>query len=1002
MSQREYWCFISYRHVDDKEEGRKWATWLHQSLENYEVPEDLVGTQNQRGEIIPQRLFPVFRDEEELATGDLTQRIYEALDSAKTLVVICSPRARHSQYVEKEIRYFKRLSKSEPRQRIHSCIIDGDPNAPEDSDENCFPDALRYALKDDVILRNQPEPPLAADFRLEDGRQGWTSPEAFRRALEDQRESPRSEEIEKQVAAYGQQLKTSILRLIAGILGVPFGTLQARDKVYQLKLAQARARSLRRWLSAISTLAILVVSVGVFGYIQFREVRRGDRIASARQTLELGHALKDEDPVKALKNVMNGLSGLEKVEPQSLENAYEAAAEVVRSGRWARIGTNVRNILPMADGKSLLVVHGDNMAELIRATDLVSTWAHPDIRNVSPPWGPNSIWLTLGSEPVLDTRDGSFGLQPIRHVTEIKAPNDTNDWRFLVRYNQPGASCSTAFAECFITSINDDDEWAAVDSFVDRVDFASGKVEKIEDVYDVLDSPVIEVPCRVIRKNDGWHLNTGKNDNSIGKDFNRGSFLFSPKGNYVLATKDTSIAVFSCSTGDQRFLQAHDNLPAHAAFSADDGFLMLLIGSRAQIVPMPDSRVVAALKDDFKTVTAIRDASGPSSWLLSSDKGREVVAFRQQKLWRGLDSLDPSGRLAVLKESGGAFLDLDTGRRLTIPATGYAFSGEPDANYFAVFDRLSEPHASPIALRPTELDTGKKDTIDQITLREIANPQIIVHSFEKPQPEYGESQITFGQSDGFLYVTTYERTDNGDPPFQASYSHETEFFDARTGREIGAVRFVVKSCRANEEKAADITICQGSTNERNDYNVLLNNANRSILWVTESDGDKVEAVMAPANSGYFVVQFEAARGEIRRKKDGQKIGDLSEAISRGKFMPDGNHFVAWYKSGRCELWKLGEDAAVSLAPLGMPVSDVFSITGTDRLIVHYFDGRAYLIDVEWLSKIRNWTTIQIVESIRDHFAGPASAPWWKADYPTHYPWKNGEGAEGSRAVGGWR
>src|SRR5262245_151617 len=111
INQRQYWCFISYRHVDNKEDGRQWATWLHQALETYEVPEDLVGKQNERGEIIPERLFPVFRDEEELATGDLTQRIYEALDSARTLVVVCSPRVTQSAYVDKEIRYFKQLKK---------------------------------------------------------------------------------------------------------------------------------------------------------------------------------------------------------------------------------------------------------------------------------------------------------------------------------------------------------------------------------------------------------------------------------------------------------------------------------------------------------------------------------------------------------------------------------------------------------------------------------------------------------------------------------------------------------------------------------------------------------------------------------------------------------------------------------------------------------------------------------------------------------------------------
>jgi hypothetical protein len=45
---REYWCFISYRHADNKEPGRQWATWLHQAIETYEVPRDLDSTVNAR------------------------------------------------------------------------------------------------------------------------------------------------------------------------------------------------------------------------------------------------------------------------------------------------------------------------------------------------------------------------------------------------------------------------------------------------------------------------------------------------------------------------------------------------------------------------------------------------------------------------------------------------------------------------------------------------------------------------------------------------------------------------------------------------------------------------------------------------------------------------------------------------------------------------------------------------------------------------------------------
>jgi len=46
---RSFWCFISYRHADNRDLGRQWATWLHQAIETYEVPADLVGTQNERG-----------------------------------------------------------------------------------------------------------------------------------------------------------------------------------------------------------------------------------------------------------------------------------------------------------------------------------------------------------------------------------------------------------------------------------------------------------------------------------------------------------------------------------------------------------------------------------------------------------------------------------------------------------------------------------------------------------------------------------------------------------------------------------------------------------------------------------------------------------------------------------------------------------------------------------------------------------------------------------------
>jgi hypothetical protein len=57
----KYWAFISYSHAD-----AKWGDWLHAALETYRVPSRLVRKAQPEGSV-PKRIFPVFRDREELA-----------------------------------------------------------------------------------------------------------------------------------------------------------------------------------------------------------------------------------------------------------------------------------------------------------------------------------------------------------------------------------------------------------------------------------------------------------------------------------------------------------------------------------------------------------------------------------------------------------------------------------------------------------------------------------------------------------------------------------------------------------------------------------------------------------------------------------------------------------------------------------------------------------------------------------------------------------------------
>ena len=147
-NDRLYWCFISYRHADNQKQDREWASWLHQEIERYEVPAVLVGTKNKRGDTIPERIYPVFRDEESLAaTADLASSIVDALDRSRFLITLCSPRSVKSKYVAQEIQYFKQIDKGE---RIIAVILDGEPGGLE---KECFVAPLRHPVNEDGTLK---------------------------------------------------------------------------------------------------------------------------------------------------------------------------------------------------------------------------------------------------------------------------------------------------------------------------------------------------------------------------------------------------------------------------------------------------------------------------------------------------------------------------------------------------------------------------------------------------------------------------------------------------------------------------------------------------------------------------------------------------------------------------------------------------------------------------------------------------------------------------------
>lgn len=224
----EFSAFISYSHSDNAA-----AEWLHRALEGFRFPKPLIGSQSQIGPL-SKRLPPVFRDRDELsASGDLGASLRAALANSHYQIVLCSPRAAKSKWVNEEILTFKRLH---GETRTLALILSGEPYS--DGDLECFPPALKHKLNDSGELSSTPAEPIAADMRpSKDGK------------------------------------RLALLKLVAGISGVRLDALVRRDA--------ARRHARLRWITAVSlSIAIVTIGLAIYAESQRRVAVQQQQLAS--------------------------------------------------------------------------------------------------------------------------------------------------------------------------------------------------------------------------------------------------------------------------------------------------------------------------------------------------------------------------------------------------------------------------------------------------------------------------------------------------------------------------------------------------------------------------------------------------------------------------------------------------------------------------------------------------------------------------------------------------
>ncbi|HSS21048.1 MAG TPA: toll/interleukin-1 receptor domain-containing protein [Pyrinomonadaceae bacterium] len=245
-NSHRYRAFISYSQLDQQHAKR-----LHSALETYRVPRGIDAPLDPN-----RRLGRFFRDDDEMgAATDLGGTLRTAIENSENLIVICSPHAAGSKWVNAEIQHFKNTGRGD---RIFAVIVAGTPGS-DDPAQKCFPAALSTDVVGEGLLSNQHAEPLAIDL----------SKESFQRAH---------------------------LRLVAGLLGVSFDSLWQRDR---------RRTTKRRAIAAAVSLAV------VLGFILLgvRWLTERSRAHDQRMNVTLAR-VRDDLASERVKEALTELNGL--------------------------------------------------------------------------------------------------------------------------------------------------------------------------------------------------------------------------------------------------------------------------------------------------------------------------------------------------------------------------------------------------------------------------------------------------------------------------------------------------------------------------------------------------------------------------------------------------------------------------------------------------------------------------------------------------------------------
>lgn len=271
-----YEAFISYRHLPRDEEI---AQKVQRAIEGFRLPKGVM----RAGEHGSRKLGKCFRDADELAAShSLPASIHEALAQSRCLIVVCSPDAAESPWVQREIEAFAALRGTE---RIFPVLASG-------TSQESIPPGLRSA-ENPLPLRDSDGPaaasPLAADLRATGSR--------------------------------GKQ-RAEMLRLIAAVAGCGYDDLRRREAARNRKRVASGA--------AMATLVLaLVIALGAQACSSHADALAAESEQLAATSAEqLARGERMQAIQTALSALPSSAAELERPLVPAAQAALEAALEV--------------------------------------------------------------------------------------------------------------------------------------------------------------------------------------------------------------------------------------------------------------------------------------------------------------------------------------------------------------------------------------------------------------------------------------------------------------------------------------------------------------------------------------------------------------------------------------------------------------------------------------------------------------------------------------------------